>query len=123
MQACSATPEGSDGRTVFAAQANGQLKMPKMGNYCLTMLGDAATKADIASAADVSVAQQHLVLFIRFDSMLGACGERGCEMECQDFCVRACLCGFACTALWWWEGEQIMGERVRRGSSSSCAVK
>ena len=77
MQACSATPEGSDGRTVFATQANGQLKMPKMGNYCLTMLGDAATKVDIASAADVSVAQQHLVLFIRFDSVFGACGEVG----------------------------------------------
>ena len=77
MQACSATPEGSDGRTIFAAQANGQLKMPKVGNYCLTMLGDAATKVDIASAADVSVAQQHLVLFIKFDSVLGACGEVG----------------------------------------------
>ena len=63
-QACSAAPEGSDGRTVFAAQANGQLKMPKMGNYCLTMLGDAAAKADIASGADLSVAQQHRVLFI-----------------------------------------------------------
>ena len=56
MQACSATPEGSDGRTVFAAQANGQLKMPKMGNYCLTALGEAAAKADIASGADVSAA-------------------------------------------------------------------
>ena len=57
MQACGVTPEGSDGRTVFAAQANGQLKMPKMGNYCLTMLGEAAAKADIALAADVSAAQ------------------------------------------------------------------
>ena len=56
MQACSATPEGGDGRTVFAAQANGQLKMPKMGNYCLTALGEAAAKADIASGADVSAA-------------------------------------------------------------------
>ena len=56
MQACSATPEGSDGRTVFAAQANGQLKMPKMGNYCLTALGEATAKADIASGADVSAA-------------------------------------------------------------------
>ena len=56
MQACSATPEGSDGRTVFAAQSNGQLKMPKLGNYCLTMLGETAAKADIASGADLSAA-------------------------------------------------------------------
>ena len=56
MQACSATPEGSDGRTVFAAQSNGQLKMPKLGNYCLTMLGETAAKADIASGADLSTA-------------------------------------------------------------------
>ena len=75
MQACSAAPEGSDGRTVFAAQANGQLKMPKMGNYCLTMLGDAAAKADIASGADLSVAQQHRVLFI------GAHGRNGFEVQ------------------------------------------
>ena len=56
MQACSATPEGSDGRTMFAAQANGQLKMPKMGNYCLTSLGEVAAKVDIASGADLSAA-------------------------------------------------------------------
>ena len=68
MQACSATPEGSDGRTVFAAQANGQLKMPKMGNYCLTLLGEAAAKADIASGADVSSAQYNYVLFIGFQT-------------------------------------------------------
>ena len=68
MQACSATPEGSDGRTVFAAQSNGQLKMPKLGNYCLTVLGEAAAKADIASGADLSAAQYHDVLFIGFQA-------------------------------------------------------
>lgn len=35
-----------DGRTVFAVSGNGQLKMPRIGNYCLTLVGD--SDADVA---------------------------------------------------------------------------
>jgi hypothetical protein len=51
MEKCSTSPESGDGRTVFAATANGQLKMPRLGNYCLTMAGDGASDADVASGA------------------------------------------------------------------------
>ena len=51
MEACSTSPESGDGRTVFAATANGQLKMPRVGNYCLTMAGDGASDADVAPGA------------------------------------------------------------------------
>lgn len=33
---------------------NGQVKMPRMGNFCLTMVGDGAAEADIAPGADAS---------------------------------------------------------------------
>ena len=51
MEKCSTSPESGDGRTVFAPTANGQLKMPRLGNYCLTMAGDGASDADVASGA------------------------------------------------------------------------
>ena len=54
MQECSTSVEASDGRSVFAATASGQIKMPRLGNYCLTMSGDGAAKVDIAPSADVS---------------------------------------------------------------------
>jgi len=43
MEACSVEVGSSDGRTVFTATAAGQLKMPKLGNFCLTVVGDGAT--------------------------------------------------------------------------------
>ena len=51
MEACSASAESGDGRTVFAMTPNGQLKMPRVGNYCLTMAGDGAVDANIAPGA------------------------------------------------------------------------
>merc|ERR1711862_268546 len=37
MDTCSAPNEVSDGRNVFSLTPKGQLKMPKLGNYCLTV--------------------------------------------------------------------------------------
>jgi len=54
MEECSSSVEASDGRSVFAATPSGQIKMPRLGNYCLTMSGDGAAKLDIAPSADVS---------------------------------------------------------------------
>lgn len=54
MQECSSSVESGDGRSVFATTPSGQIKMPRLGNYCLTMSGDGATKLDIAPSADVS---------------------------------------------------------------------
>ena len=54
MQECSSSVEASDGRSVFAATPTGQIKMPRLGNYCLTISGDGAAKLDIAPSADVS---------------------------------------------------------------------
>ena len=54
MQECSSSAEASDGRTVFATIPNGQMKMPRMGNFCLSMMGDGAAKVDVARGADVS---------------------------------------------------------------------
>lgn len=57
MEECSSNAESTDGRTVFAVTANGQLKMPRLGNFCVTMLGDGASRAravvqDCAEAED-----------------------------------------------------------------------
>lgn len=54
MEACSSSAEASDGRTVFASSPNGQLKMPRMGNFCLSMAGEGADETDIALGADAS---------------------------------------------------------------------
>jgi hypothetical protein len=54
MEECSSSVESSDGRSVFATTPTGQMKMPRLGNYCLTMSGDGAARIDIASSADVS---------------------------------------------------------------------
>ena len=43
---------------------SGQLKMPRVGNYCLTVAGDGAVDADIAQGADVTATSsnaQHAV--------------------------------------------------------------
>merc|ERR1711904_99321 len=52
MQPCSKSPEAGDGRSVFSLQANGQIKMPKMGNVCLASSGS-AEEQDVAVAAQI----------------------------------------------------------------------
>ena len=54
MQECSSSVESSDGRSVFSTTPSGQLKMPRLGNYCVTISGDGVDKTDIAASADVS---------------------------------------------------------------------
>ena len=54
MKECSSSVESGDGRSVFTTTPSGQIKMPRLGNYCLTMSGDGATKLDIGPSADVS---------------------------------------------------------------------
>ena len=64
MDECSASAESSDGRTTFSITPNGQLKMPRLGNYCVTMLGDSASDVDVARGADVAATSsdaQHVV--------------------------------------------------------------
>jgi hypothetical protein len=51
---CSTSSESGDGRTVFSFTPNGQLKMPRLGNYCLTVAGEGAASADIAQGADLA---------------------------------------------------------------------
>jgi len=52
MDICSHDAASSDGRTVFAVSGNGQLKMPRIGNYCLTLVGD--SDADVAQGANIA---------------------------------------------------------------------
>ena len=64
MDACSTSAASGDGRTSFALSPNGQLKMPRMGNYCLTLVGHSPSSADIAQAADIAATSsnsQHVV--------------------------------------------------------------
>jgi len=64
MGACSSSAEAGDGRGVFAMTPSGQLKMPRLGNYCLTVVGDGAADADVAQGADVAATSsnaQHAV--------------------------------------------------------------
>merc|ERR1719291_638793 len=53
LQPCSQAPAAGDGRSVFAAQPNGQLKMPRLGDVCLMLDSVGATGQDIASAAPI----------------------------------------------------------------------
>ena len=72
MGACSASAEAGDGRGVFAVTPNGQLKMPRLGNYCLTVVGDGAADADVAQGADVTATSsnsQHAVEHIAGESL------------------------------------------------------
>jgi len=50
FEQCSTSASSGDGRTVFAASPNGQLKMPRIGNYCLTLTGG-GEDADVAQSA------------------------------------------------------------------------
>jgi len=64
LETCSASPESGDGRTVFAMTPKGQLKMPRVGNYCLTMVGDGVADADVAQGAGLAATSsnaQHAV--------------------------------------------------------------
>ena len=54
MGVCSTSAASDDGRTVFAPSPNGQLKMPRMGNYCLTLVGDSPSSSNVAQGADVA---------------------------------------------------------------------
>ena len=54
MGPCSASSESGDGRGVFAMTPNGQLKMPQLGNYCVTVSGKGVADTDIAQGADVT---------------------------------------------------------------------
>jgi len=58
-----AQAEGVDGRSEFALTSSGQLKMPRLGNYCVTFLGDAAlaNAAPTADASATSSDSQHTV--------------------------------------------------------------
>jgi hypothetical protein len=51
--ACSILPDSGDGRAFFTVTPNGQLKMPRLGNFCLTVMGEGTSAADIAQGADV----------------------------------------------------------------------
>lgn len=63
FEQCSTSASSGDGRTVFAASPNGQLKMPRIGNYCLTLIGggEDADVAQRAVAAASSSSAQHTV--------------------------------------------------------------
>merc|ERR1739848_102219 len=51
MQSCSKSPEAGDGRSLFAVQPNGQIKMPKLGNVCLSLASGGAAETDAAASA------------------------------------------------------------------------
>ena len=54
MEAYGGSAESGDGRTVFSLTPGGQLKMPRLGNYCVTMAGEGAASSDIAQGADLT---------------------------------------------------------------------
>ena len=51
-QDCSSEVSAGDGRGVFSSTAAGQLKMPRLGNFCVTVLGDHAVVQDCTEADD-----------------------------------------------------------------------
>ena len=59
MDVCSSSAASGDGRTIFAPSPNGQLKMPRLGNYCLTMIGDSPSSADVAQGAEIAATSTH----------------------------------------------------------------
>jgi hypothetical protein len=63
-EACSTSVESGDGRTVFSMTPNGQLKMPRLGNYCTTVSGEGAANTNVVQAADLAATStnaQHAV--------------------------------------------------------------
>jgi len=64
MEKCDFSAEAGDGRSVFQMAANGQMQMPRMGSFCLSMVGNGAAEADVALGVDVSATSssaQHVV--------------------------------------------------------------
>ena len=65
MEACSAEAGASDGRTVFSATPGGQLKMPKLGNFCLTVAAGRMVVQDCSEADDNTDARDKFFMFAR----------------------------------------------------------
>ena len=85
MGPCSAPAESGDGRAVFAMMPSGQLKMPRLGNYCLTVAGEGVADADIAQGADVTATSanaQHVVEHIAGESDGGWLFRASCIFSC-----------------------------------------
>jgi len=64
LETCSDSAESGDGRTVFALTPKGQLKLPRVGDYCLTMAGDGVSDSDVARGAGLAATSsnaQHAV--------------------------------------------------------------
>ena len=53
-EACGSLSESGDGRSVFSLTPSGQLKMPRLGNYCVTLAGESAAGQDIAPSAAIT---------------------------------------------------------------------
>ena len=51
MEKCAST---ADSKAVFAATSSGQLKMPGLGNFCVTVLGDGMISSDISQGAEAT---------------------------------------------------------------------
>jgi len=54
LEACPTSAGATDGRYVFSPTPTGQVKMPRMGNFCLTLMGDSAVSTDVSSGAVVT---------------------------------------------------------------------
>merc|ERR1719158_2760589 len=52
MEPCSVSAESADGRASFALSPSGQLKMPQVGNYCVTFAGVGAGGAVVQDCAE-----------------------------------------------------------------------
>merc|ERR1740121_1190574 len=60
MQPCSSSSSSGDGRSSWTFQPNSQLKLTQMGNFCLTMVGEASADQDEAMGAEISAtSSQH----------------------------------------------------------------
>jgi hypothetical protein len=52
MEPCSVSTESGDGRASFSLSPSGQLKMPQVGNYCVTFAGDGAARAVVQDCVE-----------------------------------------------------------------------
>ena len=52
MEPCSASTESGDGRTIFSLSPSGQLKMPHVGNYCVSFAGEGAARAVVQDCVE-----------------------------------------------------------------------
>lgn len=76
MDTCSTSVESADGRAFFSMTPNAQLKMPRLGNYCLTILATSARAIvqDCAEAEDNTDARDKFFMHVAFDSSVDAVG-------------------------------------------------